>query len=106
MKLHLRLVVLGLAASMPLGCATPPTKPAQTPGPGCPEDARVCADGSTVVREGPSCAFAPCPEDDEDPPASPASPPSGGGFAPDPAPDNEVSPKPMGTFDRGKQPPG
>lgn len=28
---------------------------------GCPEDARVCPDGSVVVREGPDCKFAPCP---------------------------------------------
>ncbi|MBU0459404.1 MAG: hypothetical protein KJ597_00870 [Nanoarchaeota archaeon] len=29
---------------------------------GCPEDARVCEDGSTVVRVAPDCEFAACPE--------------------------------------------
>jgi len=28
---------------------------------GCPEDARICHDGTVVVREGPDCEFAPCP---------------------------------------------
>ncbi len=28
---------------------------------GCPEDAKVCPDGSTVVREGLRCEFAECP---------------------------------------------
>ncbi|EKD23762.1 MAG: hypothetical protein ACD_81C00186G0016 [uncultured bacterium] len=28
----------------------------------CTEEARVCADGSTVVRSGPQCEFAACPE--------------------------------------------
>lgn len=28
---------------------------------GCSEEAKVCPDGSTVVRSGPSCEFAPCP---------------------------------------------
>lgn len=27
----------------------------------CTKDARICPDGSTVGREGPSCEFAPCP---------------------------------------------
>jgi len=31
---------------------------------GCQEDARVCPDGSTVVREGPDCEFAACPEEE------------------------------------------
>lgn len=29
----------------------------------CPEDAKVCQDGSTVVRVGPNCEFSPCPEE-------------------------------------------
>ncbi len=27
---------------------------------GCPEDIRMCPDGSSVVRQPPSCNFAPC----------------------------------------------
>ena len=27
----------------------------------CPQDAKLCPDGSSVVREGPDCSFAPCP---------------------------------------------
>ena len=27
----------------------------------CPQDAKVCSDGSVVVREGPNCEFADCP---------------------------------------------
>lgn len=30
----------------------------------CPADARLCPDGSSVGRQGPDCAFAPCPGDD------------------------------------------
>ena len=30
----------------------------------CPEDAKLCADGSSVVRTGPNCEFAPCPGED------------------------------------------
>jgi len=32
-------------------------------GVGCPEDAKICPDGSTVGRISPSCDFAPCPSD-------------------------------------------
>jgi hypothetical protein len=32
-----------------------------TPGPVCPADAKVCSDGSYVVRNMPNCEFAPCP---------------------------------------------
>lgn len=28
----------------------------------CTEEAKICTDGSTVVRTGPNCEFAPCPE--------------------------------------------
>ncbi|VVC03196.1 Uncharacterised protein [Candidatus Bilamarchaeum dharawalense] len=28
----------------------------------CPDDARVCPDGSAVGRTGPNCTFAPCPD--------------------------------------------
>jgi hypothetical protein len=29
---------------------------------GCQEDAKVCDDGTVVVRQGPDCTFADCPE--------------------------------------------
>lgn len=31
--------------------------------PACTEEARVCANGTTVTRSGPACEFAPCPND-------------------------------------------
>jgi hypothetical protein len=37
----------------------------------CPEDGKVCADGSTVVRQGADCEFAPCPGDSGADPALP-----------------------------------
>ncbi len=30
---------------------------------GCTKEAKVCADGSSIGRSGPDCAFASCPED-------------------------------------------
>lgn len=30
------------------------------PGMFCPQDARICPDGSAVIRIGPDCRFAPC----------------------------------------------
>jgi putative hemolysin len=30
---------------------------------GCPEDARICSDGSSVARTGPNCDFALCSDD-------------------------------------------
>jgi len=37
-----------------------PEKPAPEPV-GCPEDAKVCPDGSVLTREGPDCKFPECP---------------------------------------------
>lgn len=34
---------------------------------GCPEDAMICPDGTTVVRSGPNCEFEPCPSGDGTP---------------------------------------
>jgi hypothetical protein len=46
-----------------LGC-TVSTTVVEAPEPvGCTEEARVCGDGTTRVRKGPSCEFDPCPED-------------------------------------------
>ena len=32
-----------------------------SPGQACPDDGKICSDGSTVGRTGPNCEFAPCP---------------------------------------------
>lgn len=46
-------------------CACPVQNISQAPTPGggtvCTADAKMCADGSFVSRQGPSCEFAPCP---------------------------------------------
>ncbi len=78
------------------GACKPP--PPATPGEAqsCTEEARICADGSSVGRTGPNCEFARCPTDPDN------------GLSADPAPagpDGEISPKPMGTFDP-EGPPG
>lgn len=78
------------------GCKPPP---AAAPGEtlGCTEEARVCPDGSSVVRQGPDCDFPTCPGTDPD-----------NGLSPDPAPagpDGDASPEPMGTFE-SDPPPG
>lgn len=39
----------------PIASAPPPE--------GCTEEAKICPDGTAVARVGPSCEFAPCPED-------------------------------------------
>jgi len=31
---------------------------------GCTEEAKICSDGSAVVRVGPNCEFAPCPNEE------------------------------------------
>ncbi len=33
----------------------------ESPQVACPADAQICSDGSSVLRTGPSCSFAPCP---------------------------------------------
>lgn len=52
-------IVLLLAA-----CSRQPVTPGnQDNVSGCPEDAKICADGSSVVRSGSDCQFAPCPQE-------------------------------------------
>lgn len=53
--------------------ATPSSAPVGSVA-GCIEDARICDDGTTVVRIGPSCEFAPCPSPTPSP--SPTEPPT------------------------------
>ena len=55
-------VLLGLLlAATTVACAHRADK--ATPDPkACPDDAQVCADGSTVTREGPACEFKACPD--------------------------------------------
>lgn len=68
---------LTLVAALAPACGSRPTTPSPPPpaGPdarppaeppaqvGCTEEAKICPDGSAVGRVGPSCDFAPCPED-------------------------------------------
>jgi hypothetical protein len=52
-----------LGVMLALGCTVSTSvveAPEQT---GCTEEARVCQDGTTRMRKGPSCTFDPCPED-------------------------------------------
>lgn len=53
MKYLLILAIIGLVFVS--GCIQPTA---------CTEDARMCPDGSTVVREGPDCEFAACPTEE------------------------------------------
>lgn len=48
-------------AQLPSKASDRPVEPV-----GCTEDAKVCPDGSVVVRMGPDCEFAPCPEHGKD----------------------------------------
>ncbi len=93
MRLHAApMVWLGFLAST--GCNPPPVAAPHEPGPGCTEEARVCPDGSHVVRVGSDCEFEKCPADPDN------------GLSPDPSPAADGSgPKPMGTFDP-QSPPG
>ena len=77
------------------GCKPPPVATPAEAVAGCTEEARVCADGSTVARQGPDCEFPRCPTDPDN------------GLGPDPAPagpDGETAPLPMGTFDSETSP--
>ena len=49
----------GIYCTMRACAPADPSDPAQP----CTDEAKVCADGSTVARTGPSCEFAPCPEE-------------------------------------------
>jgi len=40
------------------GCTTTPSIISQA----CTEEAKLCPDGSAVVRTGPNCEFSPCPK--------------------------------------------
>ena len=95
--MRLRAAPLAIALlSFGVGCKPPPVATPAEAAAGCTEEARVCADGSTVARQGPDCEFARCPNDPEN------------GLAPDPAPagpDGESAPLPMGTFNP-ERPPG
>lgn len=60
----------------------------------CTEEAKQCADGSSVVRGGPDCEFPACPgEGDAEPKPEPegdsAAPEGEGGGEPEPAADGE-----------------
>ena len=80
-------LLLGLFAAS--ACKTPPPASPHDPPPACTEEARVCADGSTVVRTGPKCEFQRCPGDPDN------------GVSPDPSaagPNGASAPQPMGTF--------
>lgn len=46
----------------PLCESTLPMPPVQGEPSACPQDAKLCPDGSSVGRIGPNCEFAPCPE--------------------------------------------
>lgn len=46
-----------------LAAACSQTPPADSPPEGCTEEAKVCPDGSSVGRQGPSCEFAACPDE-------------------------------------------
>lgn len=45
------------------GYSTVTGQPCTTGGNQCTAEAKVCSDGSTVSRTGPSCSFAPCPDE-------------------------------------------
>ncbi len=86
--------MLGLAVAAACN-PPPPASPDEVVG--CTEEAKVCPDGSSVVRSGPDCDFPACPNADPD-----------NGISPDPAPagpDGDASPQPMGTFE-ADPPPG
>lgn len=63
MKLILKLLIPLLFLLALTACAEPPI--------GCPEDAKLCPDGSTVVRQGPDCEFPPCPTQNAEDPSEP-----------------------------------
>lgn len=56
---------VGCAQVMPAKiCQDPTSSPSPSPSPvSCPEDARICADGTTVVRIAPDCEFEACPNE-------------------------------------------
>ena len=60
--MRISIVFLALIASSFIlaGCVSQP-ETTTTQSVGCPEDARVCDDGSIVVRVAPTCEFAACP---------------------------------------------
>ena len=63
-------VIQLLRAKSVVPTPTPPLAPSDDAGTGCTEDAKLCADGSTVVRSAPNCEFAACPNDDAPPKSS------------------------------------
>lgn len=66
LALALALATLGCSSDKNGGPAAPDGPPPQ----GCTEEAKICPDGSSVGRVGPSCEFAPCPDSTAPPPAS------------------------------------
>ena len=96
-------VLFGLVCVAPTACklAKPPADPTAR---GCTKEAKVCPDGSTVAREEPDCQFEDCPSATE-----PKETATRDGLSPDPAPDGvegTTNPKPLGTFEGPKDPPG
>jgi len=84
----------------------------------CPQDAKLCPDGSFVTRAGPQCRFLPCPSVHPEPP--PVGRPAGGGrvcaqdarmcpdgsFVSRTGPNCEFAPCPEDPMGRGAAPPG